>query len=206
MSLRSLLAETKAMTGLLLLVASAQFLVVMMVAEAVAPDYSMHENAISDLGVIDETRLFFNASMFAIGLLNLFAGFFFYKVHGSRVLYAMFVLGGIGAMGAAAIPLDSPIGIHGLFAFVAFFFINLEAITCVRLTKGPLKVMSLLAGATGIVFLVMMILVDSNAVDVSGSIGHGGTERLIAYPALLWMVAFGGNLLGDATSKRQTVA
>jgi hypothetical protein len=34
---------------------------------------------------------------------------------------------------------------------------------------------------------------------VFGAIGHGGTERMIAYPALLWMMAFGGYLMALKT-------
>ena len=31
-----------------------------------------------------------------------------------------------------------------------------------------------------------------------GPIGHGGTERMIVYPVMLWLVAFGGYLLGES--------
>ena len=30
-----------------------------------------------------------------------------------------------------------------------------------------------------------------------GPIGHGGTERMIVYPAMLWMLAFGGHLMAQ---------
>jgi hypothetical protein len=30
---------------------------------------------------------------------------------------------------------------------------------------------------------------------VFGAIGHGGAERLIVYPVMLWMMAFGGYLM-----------
>lgn len=196
MSVKSLLADSKVLTGLLLIMGSAQFLTVMMIGEAVAPDYSMHANAISDLGVIKETRTFFNPSMFIVGLLNLVAGYFFFRVHGSRILLCVFGIGGIGAMGAALFPLDSPVKIHGLFALLAFLFMNIEALLGSRLFKGPLTIMSVVAGITGLIFLVMMVLVDGGSVDVSGSIGHGGTERMIAYPVLIWLVIVGGYLLG----------
>jgi len=189
--------DNKKMAGMLLVIASGQFLTLMMLGEAIAPDYSMHENAISDLGVIDETQVLFNSSLFTIGLLNVPAGYFFFKAHQSRPLFLAFILGGIGAMGAGLISLDNPIGVHGLFALLAFLFMNLEAILTARLVRGPLMLGSIVMGATGLVFLVMMVLVDSGSIDMSGTIGHGGTERMIAYPALVWMVMIGGWLIGD---------
>lgn len=30
-----------------------------------------------------------------------------------------------------------------------------------------------------------------------GAIGHGGAERMIAYPVMLWFLAFGGYLLAS---------
>jgi len=37
---------------------------------------------------------------------------------------------------------------------------------------------------------------------VFGPIGHGGTERMIAYPAMLWLLAFGGYLMAPADRDR----
>jgi hypothetical membrane protein len=188
--------------GLLLFIGAAQFLLVMMLMESVAPGYSMHDNAISDLGTIPETALIFNASLFAIGLINIVAGLNIYKVLGDKALLAIFVLGGIGAMGVGLITLDSPLGLHGLFALLAFLFLNLEAVGVGLKLYGGLKVISIVAGIVGILFLGVMVLVDSGSIDLSGSIGHGGAERMIAYPALIWMVMFGGYLMAEPSLKR----
>jgi hypothetical membrane protein len=109
----------KTNAGYLMALAAGQFLVALMLGESIAPGYSMHDNAISDLGTIAETELLFNASLFLIGLLNLLAGYVLYKAIGDRKVLIVFALGGIGAMGAGLVPLDSPIGIHGLFALFA---------------------------------------------------------------------------------------
>jgi hypothetical membrane protein len=177
-------------------------MVMMMLLEAVAQGYSMHDNAISDLGTFPEARLFFNASLFAIGLMNLVADYFLYGSLGDKVLLTMFCLGGIGVMGAGLVPLDSPLGFHGIFAFLAFLFLNIEAIMVGVKLHGALKAISVLAGMIGLIFLVIMVLVDSGSIDMSGSIGHGGIERMIAYPALIWMIIFGGYLLARPMSCR----
>lgn len=189
--------DNKATSGLLLAIASAQFITAMMLGEAIAPGYSMHDNAISDLGTIDETRVLFGASLFIAGLLNLLGGLYFYRVHKNRLLMIVFALGGIGAMGAGLVPLDAKIGLHGLFALMAFLFISIEAILSGLKVDVPLRVISVVMGVTGIVFTGVMFLVDSGSIDVSGGIGHGGTERMIAYPVLVWMMIYGGYLLGS---------
>jgi len=193
---------TKSNSGYLLALAAGQFLVLLMLAESIAPDYSMHTNAISDLGTIAETELLFNTSLFLIGLLNFAAGYVLFKSIGDRKVFIVFALGGIGAIGAGLIPLDSPIGVHGLFALFAFVFINVEAMVAGRLAQFPLDRISLLLGVLGIIFVPVMIMVDSGSLDVTGSIGHGGVERMIAFPCLIWMLVFGGYLVSSPELKK----
>ncbi|HNU35615.1 MAG TPA: DUF998 domain-containing protein, partial [Methanomassiliicoccales archaeon] len=140
----------KTIAGYLLALAAGQFLIALMLGESMAPGYSMHDNAISDLGTIAESELLFNASLFLIGLLNFAAGYVLYKAIGDRKVLIAFALGGIGAMGAGLIPLDHPSGVHGLFALFAFVFINVEAMIAGRLAKFPLNRISLLLGILGI--------------------------------------------------------
>jgi len=193
----------KTNAGYLLALAAGQFLIALMLAESIAPNYSMHDNAISDLGTIAETELLFNASLFLIGLLNLIAGYVLYKAIGGRKVLVVFALGGIGAMGAGLIPLDNPIGIHGLFALFAFVFLNVEAMVAGRLVKFPLDMTSVLLGILGLIFVPVMIMVDSGSLDVTGTIGHGGVERMIAFPCLIWMLIFGGYLISSPTLKNE---
>jgi hypothetical protein len=40
-----------------------------------------------------------------------------------------------------------------------------------------------------------MAIGDSGQTAAFGPIGHGGTERMIAYPPMLWMLALGGYLM-----------
>ena len=47
--------------------------------------------------------------------------------------------------------------------------------------------------------MVLMVIGDSGNPAVFGAIGHGGAERLITYPAMLWLIALGGQLLGRAS-------
>ena len=62
-----------------------------------------------------------------------------------------------------------------------------------------MKVIAALAGVVGLAFVVIMVIGDAGNPAMFGPIGHGGTERMIVYPVMLWMVAFGGSLFGAPT-------
>ena len=189
----SVVAELHA-AGVLLFALAAQFLTVIMLAASIAPGYDVAGGAISDLGVIEETSLLFNVSLVLVGVLNIAGGWLFARAHRRGLVLGLFVLAGIGAIGAGVFPLDSG-GLHGLFALAAFIAFNLEAIAVGTVVTGPMRPLSLLAGVVGLVFVGLMVVGDSGNAAAFGPIGHGGTERMIVYPSMLWMLALAGSLM-----------
>lgn len=119
----------------------------------------MAEAAISDLGVAPETALLFNVSLVVVGVLNMAGGALLYGGRGHRVLLAVFIAAGIGAVGAGLFPLSTG-GPDSLFALLAFLA---------------------LAGARGLMFVVLIVIGDGGDTAAFGVIGHGGTERMIVY-------------------------
>lgn len=191
---REMTRDGQRLPGFILFVLAAQFMTVIMLAASMAPAYDFNTGAISDLGVVPQTALLFNASLIAVGALNVVGGYLFFRTHRKAWILMTYLLAGIGALGAGAIPLDTS-DFHSLFALAAFLFFNLEALATATVLRGPMKAVSLLAGAIGIVFVLVMIIGDSGNPAVFGVIGHGGAERLIVYPVMLWMLALGGYLM-----------
>lgn len=187
-------------TGLLLVALAAAFLLALMIGAAIRPGYDFREAAISDLGVFPETALLFNGSLALVAVLNLFAGYYFYRVHGQRWLFGVFVAGSVGALGTGLFPLGSG-PVHQMFAFVAFLSFNLEAIGSGRWAGGILRYLSTGVGLIGLAFLAVFVLGSSGVPVVFGLLGYGGTERMIIYPALLWALVFGGYLLGQPSQR-----
>jgi hypothetical membrane protein len=181
--------------GMLFMVLGAAFLTVIMLAASIAPAYDFSGGAISDLGVIDETALLFNALLVATGVLNAVGGYLLYTWHRRRWLLGIYVVSGVGAIGAGLLPLDTG-GLHSLFALLGFLFFNLEALGTAVVVRGPMKAVSLVAGFAGLVFVGVMVIGDGGNPEIFGPIGHGGAERMIVYPVMLWLLAFGGYLLG----------
>ena len=180
--------------GVLFIVVGVAFVTGIMILASIAPDYDYGVAAISDLGVISQTALFFNVLLVAVGTLNIVGGYLFYRDHGSRGLFALYVVAGLGAIGAGLLPLSTGAP-HALFALAGFVFFNLEAIATARVLTGAMRVLSVMAGAIGLLYVVIMVIGDGGNPAVFGPIGHGGAERMIVYPAMLWLIALGGHLL-----------
>jgi hypothetical membrane protein len=163
-----------------------------MLAASIAPGYNFNAAAISDLGVIGETAVLFNALLVAVGALNIGAGVLLYRSHHRISILAVYILAGLGAAGAGLVPLDTS-ELHSLFALFGFVFFNVEAITTGLMVRGPIRALSFVAGLIGLVYVVVMLI---------GAIGHGGSERMIVYPAMLWTLVMGGYLLAGGSLGR----
>jgi hypothetical membrane protein len=184
------------LAGLLHFLLAAQFMTAIMLAASMAPGYDVAGGAISDLGTFPETAALLNVSLLAVGALNLACGLLLFRATDRGWILPVFGLAGIGAAGAGLVPLNTS-DVHGLFALVAFLFFNIEALAAATLVTGPMRWVSLGAGLVGMVYVVIMIIGDAGNPAAFGAIGHGGAERMIVYPAMLWMMAFGGYLMGS---------
>ncbi|KAB1193511.1 DUF998 domain-containing protein [Haloferax sp. MBLA0076] len=208
-AIRTVLSDGRSLAGVLFFALAAQFMTVIMLAAAMVPGYDFNAAAISDLGVFPETAMLFNVSLVVVGVFNLLGGYAFYRTHGKRWLFALFGVAGLGAIVAGLFPLGTS-DLHSLGALLAFLFFNLQAIGSATRAEGPMKVLSVLLGLAGLVFVVLMVVGDGGNTAVFGPIGHGGTERMIVYPPMMWLVAFGGYLMastdGQATTADTTPA
>nr|WP_225316375.1 MULTISPECIES: DUF998 domain-containing protein [Haloferax] len=202
-AVRERLGDGRTLAGVLFFTLAAQFMTVIMLAAAMVPGYNFNTAAISDLGVFPETALLFNVSLVVVGVFNLLGGYAFYRTHGTRWLLALFGIAGLGAIVAGLFPLGTS-DLHSLGALLAFLFFNLQALGTATRLDGAMKAVSILAGVVGLVFVALMIVGDSGNAAAFGVIGHGGTERMIVYPPMMWLVAFGGYLM--ATPGRRGVS
>jgi hypothetical membrane protein len=195
--------------GTLLLVAATQFVLCLTIAEALYPGYSVSANYISDLGV-GPSAIVFNSSVFLLGLLLLLSGTYL-QIHTPdfKTLNILLLLMAVGAMGVGVFTKDFTLA-HGAVSSAAFFFAGLSAIASAKVLKKPLSMISIVLGAMTLAALALF----SSGIVTSGSLtstkafdssfylglGPGGMERMIVYPALMWLAGFGGHLV----TKRET--
>jgi hypothetical membrane protein len=189
------LDDTK-VAGTLLFLGAVQFLIVLVVAEALYPNYSVSLNYISDLGV-GSTALIFNSSVFLLGLLVVAGAYFIREAFKSNFLFIALILTGIGAMMVGLFPETAGV-MHTIASLITFLFGGLAAIVSYKVEKPPFSYLSVVLGALGLVGLGLFA--SGNYL----SLGVGGMERMIAHPVLLWAVGFGGHLVSHSKDAKST--
>jgi hypothetical membrane protein len=181
--------ENKKIAGLLLIIGGVQCFLAITIAEALYPGYSISENWISDLGV-GPSALIFNSSIFMLGVLGVAATYFIQRASNSKVLPILYAIASVGAMGVGLFTEDVLI-LHSIFSLITFIFSGLSAIISYKMQKPPLSYLSVVLGTFSLLAIVLTFT------GTYLGIGKGGMERMIAYPVLLWVVGFGGYLIGS---------
>jgi hypothetical membrane protein len=196
-------SDTKA-AGTLLVVGGVQFIVALIIAEAVYSGYSVSGNFISDLGVWGQPSApVFNPSTMLFGSTVLASSYFINRHFKNRIITVMFALAGAGALGVGIFPENTFIvnGIavlHYISALLGFVVGGFTAIATYKITKPPFRYLSVILG---VVALTAAVLFATTRDIGSLGIGVGGMERMMAYPTILWIISFGGYLLGTTNEE-----
>jgi hypothetical membrane protein len=189
------------LAGALLLAAGATILMGIITGEALYSEvYTTHDDEISDLGATrppnsvsyQPSSTIFNTVMIATGSMLIVAALALSRAFGSRRVTISMLLLGIGVLGVGVFPGNRDPW-HGIFALVAFVSGGVAAMLSAHVQSGPFRLISLLLGATTLGWLIFAIVGSST--PVFDQLGDGGVERWVAYPVVLWTVAFGGYLL-----------
>ncbi|MEM5834310.1 MAG: DUF998 domain-containing protein [Candidatus Aenigmatarchaeota archaeon] len=175
--------DRRNVAGILIFVASAQFIIALKIAEALYPNYNVSSNYISDLGV-GPSAFIFNSSVFLLGFLALISAYFLLIEKERKDFLFCLVLAGIGAMGVGIFTEDFGL-LHTIFSFITFFFGALASIFSYKTQKSTFSLLFLLLGSISLISLILFGL----GADLG--LGKGGMERMIAYPILIWALGFG---------------
>jgi len=178
--------QTGKTAGAILIFGSIQFIIAMIMAEALYPGYSISDNWISDLGV-GSTALIFNLSIILFGSLVIAASYIIFKKSNNIRLTGLLFLAGAGAVMVGLFPEDQGL-IHVVAAATAFMAGGLTALISFWYTEPPFRWFSIFLGTFSLAAMALYIS------GVYMGIGPGGMERLIAYPIILWLICYGGYL------------
>ncbi len=176
--------------GALFFAGSVQFMIALMIAEALYPNYNVATNPLSDLGamVFQPSSNIFNGSVIIFGLLILLGAYFTRKGFNSKPFVAVLLLAGIGVAGVGLFT-ETILGPHLIFSFMAFFFSALAAIFSFKFINSPFRYFAIVLGMVAIIALALFIA------GIDFGLGHGGIQRIIVYPALVWYVSFGAHIM-----------
>jgi len=166
--------------------------------------YTTANSMISDLGateppnsiITQPSATIFNLTMILSGILILLGAYFLFRAYNERLASVLICLLGLGALGVGIFPGNiNPQ--HPLFAMTTFISGGLSAIYSYRLIYSPFKYLAIILG-----IITLFLLFTANIfIPV---VGGGGVERWVAYPVLLWLIGFGGYLMGFGSQKENS--
>lgn len=194
--------RAQALAGVLVAAAGVVILLGIITAEALYPDvYSTFDNEISDLGgtrppnsvIRQPSAHIFNATMLISGVLILGGAAIEVGVNPQRRMGIWLGLMGAGVFGVGVFP-GNAAPYHGLFALLAFVSGGVGAVVASTVTTAPFRWLSLGLGFVALGSLVTAFLGDLT--PAMEQLGDGGVERWVAYPTVLWFLAFGGYAMG----------
>lgn len=184
-------ARSLKIAGSLIFVSAVQFILIMIISEAIYPHYSVANNYISDLGV-GVTASMFNASVAVLGIAVIVSAYFIKRGLGSAVFSILIALAGAGALCVGI--LNESFGmVHTVVSVWTFLFGAIATIYSARVAKPPVGYLSIPLGVISLLALAMLAVAPQ-----AFGLGVGGFERLVVYPFLLWGIAFAGYMMGFA--------
>jgi hypothetical membrane protein len=186
------LSRKRTAAGASLFLGAGLFWLINTVAEASFPGYSIKADALSRLGSIGAPTqglwggaLLILAATWLVGMALLFRG------SGQRAWLALNLVPGTTVLLVAVFPAGSNAGIHGVAAYTTFVVGGVVAVADFRFIRSWFRYVSLALGATTLGCIVLGPL-------LAETLGFGGTERLVAYPILAWLMGFGSQVMAGS--------
>jgi hypothetical membrane protein len=177
------------LAGALFFLGAAQFWLVDTFAEATYPSYSVHTQALSDLGAVGSpTGFAWDPSLFLLGVCWLAAVVLVFR-RADRKWLLLNLVPGIATATVALVPEYSISAVHFLAAYTTFISGAVAAVVDARLFRSPFRYFSLALG------VFSLAVIGGGSVLGSGALGFGGAERLVAYPIIAWVMGLGAYLM-----------
>ncbi|MDQ4073243.1 MAG: DUF998 domain-containing protein [Thermoproteota archaeon] len=187
--------------GILLFFAGLQAIIMIIAAESLFPGYSIRVNDLGDLAStippntspLQPSATLFNMTIIILGLTVVFSTYSINRAFGRSMFTTLFATFGAAGIAVGIFPEDTGI-LHGISTLIWFVAGPLSAITSYKIVGKPFGYFSIAIGLIVLVDLVLsMTMHNSSPFSI---LGRGGTERMAAYPLLIWMIGLGGFLMG----------
>jgi hypothetical membrane protein len=187
-------ATDRTNAGLMLFISGAEFLILMMAGEAVYSGYSVHANAISDLGAVGTSSFpVYAPAVFGWGLFWLLGGYYLCK-NSRRGALTLNLLPGAGILLVAIFPENVSLIAHSVGSVVGIFGGLVVVLLSYRRVPSPLKYLFAFLAILGLLGALVEFGAYNSSFELQ-TLGPGGWERVIVYPLLIWEIGFGGYLL-----------
>jgi hypothetical membrane protein len=195
----------KKVAGLLFFVGVVQFVLAIVISEAVYSGYSVGQY-VSDLGdwnLAGNYAAIFNASIILSGMLIIAGAYFIQRGFKNRLFTSLLVISGVGTVAIGVVAENISFPMHSVFALIAMVFGLASVIMSYKFEKSPLSYVSVILGAVMLSAIILFMLGQGSSGFYLG-LGLGGMERFITYPYYLWMLGFGAYLIGNSSDTATT--
>jgi hypothetical membrane protein len=195
--------DNKRIAGLLGFVAGVQFILAVIICEAVFSGYSVGQQYISDLGnwsLAGNYAAIFNASIIIAGALGIASAYFIQQAFKNRLFTSLLMINTFCNILIGVFAEDISMPMHGISALIGLIFGLGATFMSSKFVKSPLSYAPIILGGVIIVAVVL---------QASGfylGLGLGGIERLEIYPSLLWGLVFDAYLIGESSNTVSTSA
>ncbi len=187
--------ENRKTASALLLFGVIQYMIVVILAEGIQPDYVSSIHYVSTLGT-GKTALVYNASTVIMGLCVSLSSLLIRRFNASRVFFALFLITGLATMGVGIFPEDSR-PMHGIVTPIALIFGALAAGFSYKIHENPASYFTVVLGlaslVSGLAFIPYLGLAVESRAMIMG-LYKGTLERIVIYTNLLWVLILGSQL------------
>jgi len=193
--------DSKRIAGLLGFVGVVQFVLAVIICEAVYSGYSVGQQYISDLGnwsLAGNYAAIFNASIILASALGIASAYFIQQAFKNRLFTSLLIVYAFCSILIGVFAEDISMPIHGISAVIGLIFGLGGTFMSSKFVKSPLSYAPIILGGVTVLAIVL---------QASGSylgLGLGGIERLEIYPTLLWGLVFDAYLIGESSNTALT--
>jgi hypothetical membrane protein len=192
--------------GIFFCLGGALFLLLTTVAEAVYPNFSLKNNAISDLAAIGtNTSIIEETAILGLGLCWSLGAYYLFRNTGKKGTMILNMLPGAGFLLGGLSPENVNVIIHsvGTFAFPvgavavisSYSFIKTRFLRYFSVGLGTISLVS-----TFLIFVGYRVICGTCGYQQGMNdllLGLGGLESMIIYPLMIWLLGLGGYLLNS---------
>ncbi|MDE1850247.1 MAG: DUF998 domain-containing protein [Candidatus Micrarchaeota archaeon] len=185
---RSVAGKFSKNAGIIIMLAAAELVLFVLLAQHLYPNYSLNYNYISDLGVNPATAIIFNTAIQLFGVVLIAAAYLLFR-SGRKYQAIGFLIAAIGGIGVGTFPETTGFP-HIFSALVVFGSISIASICFSRVFKAPLSYYSLATGLLALIVLGISVM-NMLGAQVNLPLGHGGVEEILFYDELIWAFVAG---------------
>ena len=185
----------RSIAGASLLFGVIQWILVVIIAEGIQPNYVSSIHYVSSLGT-GETAYLYNLSTMILGVCVVTGALLIRRYKTSRAFFIMFLISGLATVGVGVFPEDSR-PMHGIVTPIALIFGAVSAMLSTRIQNKPASFFCFALGIvsliTGLWFIPYLGLPVESRLTFLGFY-KGTLERIVIYTNLLWVLILGSQL------------